>query len=207
MLLTSRAEARGGGIEIADIYYRRTLWLIVFGLVHAWLLLWVGDILYVYGVAGLMLFVFRHMAAKKLIALGITVMLLYSVQFALEYFADVELYLQATDAQQVLDETGSVTDSQQEAIDEWDEFMAPPTEKVQALMEAYQGGYWSHVVFNADELVERQSTRLYTMNLWDALSFMLLGMGMLKLGILSGERTNRFYWDAADPWLRGRSDD
>ncbi|MDH5262847.1 MAG: DUF418 domain-containing protein, partial [Gammaproteobacteria bacterium] len=37
IILTSRAEARGGGIEVADIYYRRNLWLIAFGMVNAYL--------------------------------------------------------------------------------------------------------------------------------------------------------------------------
>src|SRR5262245_53135984 len=32
VLLTQRAEERDGGVRVADIYYRRTLWLIVFGL-------------------------------------------------------------------------------------------------------------------------------------------------------------------------------
>ena len=30
ILLTSRLESRGGGVEVADVYYRRTLWLLVF---------------------------------------------------------------------------------------------------------------------------------------------------------------------------------
>ncbi len=42
MLLTSRLEASGR--SSADIYYRRTLWLLLFGIVHAYLL-WEGDIL------------------------------------------------------------------------------------------------------------------------------------------------------------------
>src|ERR1700744_5133704 len=34
ILLTSRAERRGGGGEVADIYLRRNMWLVVFGVVH-----------------------------------------------------------------------------------------------------------------------------------------------------------------------------
>ena len=38
-VLTDRLERKGGGINVADIYFRRNLWLIFFGLVHGYLLL------------------------------------------------------------------------------------------------------------------------------------------------------------------------
>lgn len=41
--LTSRAEAKGA--TAGDIYYRRTFWLMLFGIIHAHLI-WYGDILY-----------------------------------------------------------------------------------------------------------------------------------------------------------------
>jgi uncharacterized protein len=45
VLLSERIEARGG--SSAKVHYSRTLWLIVFGVLHAHLL-WYGDILYTY---------------------------------------------------------------------------------------------------------------------------------------------------------------
>jgi uncharacterized protein len=57
ILITSRAETRGAGQSIADIHLRRNVWLVLFGMIHGYLLLWPGDILYVYGVAGIPLFV------------------------------------------------------------------------------------------------------------------------------------------------------
>ena len=45
---------------MADLYYKRTILLILFGLFDAFLLLWTGDILYIYGVVGLFLFPFRN---------------------------------------------------------------------------------------------------------------------------------------------------
>ena len=36
VLMSGRSEARGGGIEVADIYYRRTLWLFTFGEIEGW---------------------------------------------------------------------------------------------------------------------------------------------------------------------------
>jgi len=70
ILMTSRMEARGAGIEVADIYYRRNIWLVIFGMVHAYLLLWDGDILYQYGIVALFLFPLRRALPRTLFALG-----------------------------------------------------------------------------------------------------------------------------------------
>ena len=75
ILLTSRLEASGRS-DAADIYFRRNLWLIAFGLVNAFVFLWYGDILYAYGLAALFLYVFRKMAVKWLMAIGLGVLLL-----------------------------------------------------------------------------------------------------------------------------------
>ena len=68
VLMTMRMEERGGGIEVAGIFYRRTLWLILFGIIHAYLILWVGKILFVYGLSGLFIFPFRKTSPARLIA-------------------------------------------------------------------------------------------------------------------------------------------
>src|SRR5215469_4526861 len=69
ILLTSRVEERSGAVAAADIYYRRTLWLLLFGLAHAFLLCW-GDILYPYALCALILFPFRNLSPKKLLIIG-----------------------------------------------------------------------------------------------------------------------------------------
>ena len=59
---------------MADLYYRRNLWLIVFGVIHAYLFLWIGEILYGYGVTALFLFVFRKRGPKTLLVIGLVVL-------------------------------------------------------------------------------------------------------------------------------------
>ncbi len=65
VLLTARAEQRGAGIGAADIFVRRNAWLVAFGVVHAYLLLWLGDILFTYGIVGLFLFAFRKLPSRE----------------------------------------------------------------------------------------------------------------------------------------------
>jgi uncharacterized protein len=59
------------------VLYRRMLWLIVFGLIDIFVLLWDGDILLSYGLCGLILIPFRNLKAIYLFILGIIFMSLY----------------------------------------------------------------------------------------------------------------------------------
>lgn len=89
VLMTMRMEKKGGGIEVADIYYRRTIWLLIFGLIHAYLILWPGDILFAYGLFGLFLFPFRKTSPKKLIIAALALTL---VGMGLEYYRSGQYY-------------------------------------------------------------------------------------------------------------------
>ena len=66
LLFVSRLETRAEGLKPADYFLRRQLWLLAFGLFNAYVLLWPGDILFPYGVCGIILFVFRKMKIIRL---------------------------------------------------------------------------------------------------------------------------------------------
>src|SRR3984885_4975979 len=86
ILLTERGLARGGGVRVADIYTRRNMWLVLFGMLHAYLI-WSGDILFSYGLAALLfLFPFRNVRVKKLIwAAGIILVINTALGFGYNY--------------------------------------------------------------------------------------------------------------------------
>lgn len=196
ILLTSRAEARGGGLEVADLYYRRTLWLFVFGVVHSWLLLWVGDILYWYGIAGLFLFALRKLGARTLIVLGVLALASVIPKHAYDLAVTRDAMAAAEAAQAVLDAGGTVDDEQQQALDTWqavveEEKLSPAI--IEAQIEGQRGGYFSIIGSHASFLVMMQSTLYYLYNFWDTIGMMLIGMGLLKLGVVTGERSVRFY--------------
>src|SRR6185436_9504793 len=60
-----------GGTPIAVYYYRRLLWLVFFGLINAFVILWQGDILFFYGLCGMLLFSFRNINPKWLLVVGL----------------------------------------------------------------------------------------------------------------------------------------
>ncbi len=64
-------------ISNADAYIRSQLWLMGFGLINAFILLWPGDILFNFGVLGILLFGFSRMSAKGLIIAAIVCTLIY----------------------------------------------------------------------------------------------------------------------------------
>lgn len=66
VLLTDRAERRGGGDKVADIFLRRNMWLVLLGALHGYLI-WNGDILFWYGLTGLLfLYPMRKLAPRTL---------------------------------------------------------------------------------------------------------------------------------------------
>ena len=70
LLIASRAQSVTADPTDADIHLRRNLWLLLFGAIHSYLLLWPGDILFTFGAAGLPLFAFRRLRPRTLILLG-----------------------------------------------------------------------------------------------------------------------------------------
>jgi uncharacterized protein len=68
ILFTTRAEAKGR--SALKLHYRRTFWLLVIGLLHAYLL-WTGDILVPYALCALVVVLFRKWSPTMLAIVGL----------------------------------------------------------------------------------------------------------------------------------------
>src|SRR5262249_38222225 len=116
-LFLQRHMARDQGLRPADLYFRRTMLLIGFGMLNAYVLLWDGDILYAYGVVGMFLFVFRNLSPRRLLVIAAVTLCVQTVMFTL----DREEFITARDASaaaQAQKASGaSISTDQQEAID------------------------------------------------------------------------------------------
>ncbi len=177
------------------LYYRRTGLLILFGLFNAYALLWVGDVLFIYGVAGLLLFLFRNLSPRALLfwALGVllfTTLVHTSLHYSLRQLGEVVAEAQA------LGPDAELSEAQQGALQAWEVVLADQgmTAAAQAEeIEIRRSGYWANFVYGAGLVIFFQTVGLLVLALWDALGMMLLGMALMKWRVLDASRSPRFY--------------
>jgi uncharacterized protein len=193
ILMHTRAESVGR--RFAGVYYRRVLWLLMFGLAHAYLL-WMGDILYAYAMCGLILYPLRRRSPRLLLILGI-VLLVFGSLIKLGSGYSFEMLKDVNDrAQSKLAAGESITAQEEAFVAQWDEmraaFQASP-EEVEREIEAYGSGYLDVLEFRAPEALMMQTQAFLFISLWRVGGLMLIGMALMKLGVFSGQRSRRFY--------------
>lgn len=194
ILLTSRLEKSGAGIDTADIYYRRILWLLAFGLINVWILLWHGDILYPYALFALMLFPFRNTSIKKLIITGCLLISLGMLWDVSDHHKTLKTQKNGMEAQTLKTQGTTLTEIQETDLKDWEKLKNKKTPKeVNEQIEKMQKGYWEVLLAKVNLNQIMQTWRPYRYWTWDILSYMLLGMAFFKLHIFHGERTNTFY--------------
>ena len=196
ILLTSRAEERGNAIGIADIYYRRTIWLLGFGMIHSYFI-WAGDILYPYAMAGLFLFPFRHVRSRVLIPLGIFFLCLL-IPLSIIFSGVQAQTRDKANAAIAAEKAGkTLTKEEIKAKEDWKktlEGMHPDAETVKKNIDKHRSGYWTFFGERAKLTFKSETVGTYKFLIWDAIGMMLVGMGLMKLGVFSGECSKRTYW-------------
>lgn len=193
-VLLDRLEKKGAGINAANIYFRRLTWLLVFGLIHAYLLLWVGEILYSYALMGFLVFSFRNMAAKKLILVAAFLFSAGAFWNYADYRKDVKLVEQVSLIKSLKAEGKPLTKELQEADQKWQKHEA---ERSAAGVEEHntnmRKGYLHVVGFLAPFNMFTDEHWTYRYDPFDVLSMMLLGIALFKLNVLSAQKSYRFY--------------
>ena len=172
------------------------MWLVLIGFLHGYLI-WYGDILFWYGLTGLLfLYPCRKLKAKTLlwtatVLLVTNTILLGGGQLAAPYAAQKKAL--AADAAMRAGKT--LTEEQVDDLKSWkktQEDWRPPQKKIDEEVKAMRGGYLSAQGHQAKENFDSESMYYY-FAFGDVLAFMLLGMGMYKNGFLSGEWSDKAY--------------
>jgi len=105
-----------------DIYYRRLLWLLVFGLINAFILLWPGDILYSYALVGLLLFPFRNLSVKQLFTAALIVLAIATFKDTKHIYDRKEIITKGREAEALMEKKKTLTEEQKKFLGKWSEF-------------------------------------------------------------------------------------
>lgn len=193
-ILLDRLEKKGAGMNAANIYFRRLTWLLFFGLVHGYLLLWTGEILYEYALMGFLVFSFRNMAPKKLILIAAFLIAAGSFWTYCDYRNDIKLTEEVATAKQYKAEGKELTKELKAATLKWEEIQTKKTpEAIEEYNSNMRKGYFSVVAFLAPKNMHGDKFVYYRWGLFDVLCMMLLGIALFKLTILTAEKSYRFY--------------
>jgi len=198
ILLTSRIENNYAPADVARIYYRRNMWLIAFGLVHAYLLLrGDGDILFRYGVVALVLYPLRNLAPRHLIALGLAGLLVIAAPNAYRAIEKTRMSNSYAVAKQALESGADLSDEQRKLVKTWDRWMErglPREEVIARKIEHHSGNYIEIFAVRVPQAANSQTRDLYQRTFIDSFALMLFGMALMKLGILTLKRPSGVYW-------------
>jgi uncharacterized protein len=196
LIMAARAMKPDGPVAVADAYYRRNLWLVLFGLAHALLFMWWGEILLPYGLAALLIFQFRTLAPRTLLVMGLTVLLASGGwQGKQQYDSRVALLHDAPAALALKAEGKPLSDEQQATIKRWDGlqgFAHGTGEDVEAERTGRTTGFVAFFNWNLAEWIHFSQSWLIIVIL-EAASTMLIGAALFKWGVIQGKRTASFY--------------
>lgn len=179
MLIISRAVDKGE--SPAKVHYSRMFWLALFGLSH-FFFIWFGDILFLYACVGSIAFAFRKWEARRLIKWGVGLYIVgtiaYSVMMSGMLFQRQAALAPGASAEEV---------AQYKEMAKG--FSPEGAAKDVALYRGSYAGIVSHKI-------ERQWVEPLigvAQSFLETLPLMLIGMGLLKSGFLTGQADSSRY--------------
>jgi uncharacterized protein len=196
VLYTSRLERAGLGLRSADLYFRRNLWLWVFGIFNAYVLLWSGDILYFYGLCALFLYVFRNLPVRKLLLCSALLLCVQPVVGIFDY-AKVRAGEEQAPALQAKQKAGKELSAAEQALLENYQgakyAVDPDPKKVAHAVQQMRGGYLSAAERVHDHAWSAETEFFARQGFWECVGMMLLGMALFKSGALTLGWSTRAY--------------
>ena len=208
LIMARRAMEPDGPVAVADLFQRRNLWLLFFGLCDVFLLMWYGDIIHVYALTALGLFCFRRLPARTLLMIGLafaTVQVFtgpFGHNGTLEYVERQQLIGQVQRIEALSPERKADLDQDDKAtLQLWRELQdqvrpAPDPQTLAWAKEekaARTGSYADYAMFNWTTYIRLTGMGVLLFSVVEAAFTMLVGMALFKWGVLQGQRSARFY--------------
>ncbi len=198
ILFITRQEKRTDGLWPADYFFRRQLWLLVFGLFNAFVLLWFWDILFAYACCGMILFAFRRLSSKALLIAAFICLLLMTLRENADFYRDKAMIHKGELVARIDTTTTKLTAGQQEQLGAMNEFKEKNSlegrkKEMESSLAKVRGDYGSFYKYQSERSLFMETVFFYN-TIWDILLFMFIGMAFYKSGVLTGNASPKVYW-------------
>lgn len=170
VLFTNRVEARGHSFW--KLHYHRMFWLLLIGLLHAYLL-WYGDILVTYALCAMWVVLCRRWSPKFLLIIG-------GLSFAFASFLYLYVWF-------------SLPSLSPQAYEEIKLGWQPSSEMVERELTTYRSGWLDQMPVRVEASFRFEVFAFFLHNFWQFSGLMLMGMALFKWGVFTGARSRRFY--------------
>jgi uncharacterized protein len=180
---------------VTGLFWRRRFWLVLVGLIHAHLSLGIGDILYLYGICGMLVYLFRRVKPAYLV-LGVPLVAILDFTAGTLFYQHMRneriAYVEASAAAA---ENKPLTEAQERALAQWRELektLIPNREDAKDNTRKMKSDY-ATVASHLRPLAWKIETLFLPVEIWDSLALMLLGLALYQWGFLTGQWSNRDY--------------
>ena len=203
-------------VSTDDLFIRRQIWLIGFGLINGMLFLWSGDLLFHLGIMGILLFPLIRLSSKTLLIVSVITMLIFSGKIYWNYSEDQTAHTKYTAVLSVekklskdslaraqkklatkVTSKDSLSKEQIEDKSAWEGIAASKKYDVKkneaGLKEMRSGSYgtiWDYVIPRTQS---REAPWTYETGIWDLSSMILLGMALFKFGFFGTDFPRKKY--------------
>ena len=202
MIMARKAMEPDGPVAVADLHYRRNIWLCVLGLFNAFVLMWWGDILLTYGIAATFLFPFRRLKPLTQCGIGAAFIGALVVYSAVQYHEKAERYAavarvtaQQAAHQKVSAEDKKVFDKFQQRARSYSVLPQQDKDKAKKIAEADKAHHSTFAAYWMAQL----GPWLFLMSLFwiiqaEIMGTMLIGMALCQWGVMQGRAKRSVYW-------------
>ena len=194
IMLRSMDEARNDGASL-QAYLTRCFALILLGVANFAIFLWPGEILFDYGVVGLVLLLFRKARPRLLWTAAAAALVLMTVAVGMPGFEKAETLRQAQAAAAAQAEGKTLTDAQKAALPILEAVKAVyhPTTETLEMARAERTSFPGVLKWSAETWWALNIKSPAEWGHLETLGFMLIGMALYRSGVLTGERSLGFY--------------
>lgn len=179
MLIRSTDAAGGNGLAR---HHRRSLWLLLFGLIHYYLI-WNGDILTLYALVGFLALLFRDMGPRRLVCVSLLCFIGHFALWASVLAPAIETERMARDPMA----SSAIVAAAEQYQQDWGAASSPD---IEAQIKLYRSGYTE--ILKARAVGDAAGPVRLLMLFWlETMGLMLLGMALFKSGLLTAEWQQR----------------